>query len=172
MKIFFILVIIFVTNCSWFARRDSQDSKNQESVVATFNTVDLSKRVTVDPCAKAFEETLTQLNSGTSFKPLFDFYKNHSSCMDGAYSQGIEGAISESLESKWTQLPELNDPFTTDTKFKSFFFENIGSYVSATEKQLEAALNKSKTSCPNNLKPLCSEIKAAAEKALAHSKSQ
>lgn len=172
MRITFILSMIFIANCSWFSKTSVNESTKQDTIVASMNTKSISQDTAFDICEKAFQEKIGSLNSSASFKPLFEFYKHHSNCLDGAYSQGIEGAISESLDNKWSNLAELNELFSSDSEFKSFFFKSIGCYVSATEKQLEAVIKKSKTSCPTNLKPLCAEIKTASEKALAYSRSQ
>ena len=172
MRIVLILFTVMLTNCSWFSSQSVTESGKSGSVDAISNKESVSKTTTQDNCSKAFEETIGNLNSGKSFKPLFAFYKNHSNCMDAGYSEGIEGAISEQLDVKWSKLNELDELFVGDPGFKLFIFQNIGCYVSGTEKNLEAVIQKTKMSCPKNLNLLCSEIKIAAEKAITYSQAQ
>ncbi len=127
---------------------------------------------TENVCMNAFQKTISELDTNGNFQALYDFYKNHSNCMDGAYSQGIEGAISLSLDVFWKRLPDLAKLFDADKEFKSFFFKSMGCYVSATEKQLANVVVKAQKECPAALKDLCEELKTKAEKEIAYAKTQ
>lgn len=171
MKSHLFLIIATLVGCSQSKDTNTLNNKPTDQLnVTTSIAPDMSE--SDKACSTAFESTIENLNAGQSFKPLFDFYKNNANCMDGAYSQGIEGAISKALDQNWDNLKELDGLFSQDSKFKVFLYENIGCYVSATESHLEAVSKKAKESCPSELKKLCSEILAASEKALGYAKAQ
>lgn len=166
MRIFLALSFFLATSCSWF---------NKETVAPPVNvttTPVIKASNTENVCMGAFEKTVSELDTNGNFQALYEFYKNHSNCMDGAYSQGIEGAISLSLDVFWKNLPDLKKLFDADKEFKTFFFTSMGCYVSATEKQLANVIVKAQNDCPPTFKDLCGELKSKAEKDIAYAKSQ
>jgi hypothetical protein len=170
MKITIFLITLALTGCS---NNLSNAPKNlDDDGDLSTQSVKTKKETLNVECRISFEKTIEKLNKNNSFKPLFDFYNSNQHCMDGAYSQGIEGAISKSLDEKWGVISELKSFFEKSPTFESFFFENIGCYVSATETHLEAVVEKSLNSCPGDLNSLCSKILNASKKAIEYSNSQ
>jgi hypothetical protein len=166
MRFFLVLSILLIASCSWFNKEPLAPQANVTTAPA------VKANDTESVCMDAFEKTISDLNSNGNFQALYDFYKNHSNCMDGAYSQGIEGAISLNLDVFWKNLDSLKKLFDADKEFKNFFFASMGCYVSATEKHLANVIVKTQNECPSSLKDLCGELKAKAEKEIAYAKSQ
>ncbi len=166
MRIFFALSFFLFTSCSWFNKEPAAPPVNVTAAP------EAKANDTENVCMSAFQKTISELDNSGNFQALYDFYKNHSNCMDGAYAQGIEGAISLSLDVFWKNLPDLKKLFDADKDFKSFFFTSMGCYVSATEKQLANVVVKAQNECPATLKDLCGEIKSKAEKEIAYAKTQ
>jgi hypothetical protein len=165
-KVMFFIFLLSVMSCSWLNKKPL--SQTVESTVPLPAKTETSETI----CTEAFQKTMSELNSKGSFQALFDFYKNNGKCMDAGYSEGIEAAISNTLDTHWKNLPELKKLFDTDQTFKKFFFDSMGCYVSGTEKSLQGVVFRAQNDCPQELTDLCLELKNEAEKELAYSKSQ
>ena len=117
-------------------------------------------------CDKALGAIPTYEKDDTMFEQLHDFYKEYNTCMDAGIAEGVEALTVQVLSQNWDSLSSFSSLSQKDPAFKIFILQNIDSLVTGLNADVKNIVRLSKKQCPASEKNLCSEIQAAAEKAL------
>ena len=95
---------------------------------------------------------------------VFSFYRDYRDCDDGGVADAVTDAVVRLLAGRWGDLATLARIVRDNPNFKSFVLSHVDS--TADTKDLERVRNQSSQRCPPDLRSLCKDVTAAAEKAM------
>jgi len=84
-------------------------------------------------------------------------------CDDGAIAEGYSDSVAKLLADHWERLSDLRELIEVDPFFQRFVVSHID--ATADDRDLARIVVAAKERCPENVKALCDEIGAAAERA-------
>ncbi len=117
-------------------------------------------------CDKALEAIPKIENSKNIFEDLLNFKTNYGHCMDGGIAEGISALVVDALDKNWSEIKNLSGLFKKDSEFKKFLLISVAPNVTGQEKEVKSIIQKTKKSCPPQVRSFCKELKKACEKSL------